>query len=53
MPRVSLLSSITPGPGRMDWKIRVRIIRLLRLPEFKNPLQTGALEMLLVDEEVF
>ncbi|KAJ1396646.1 Nucleic acid-binding, OB-fold [Sesbania bispinosa] len=51
MPRVSLLSSITPGPGRVDWKIRVRIIRLWRLPEFKNPLQTSALEMLLVDEE--
>ncbi|KAJ1393722.1 Nucleic acid-binding, OB-fold [Sesbania bispinosa] len=51
MPRVTLLSSITPGPGRVDWKIRVRIIRLWRLPEFKNPLQTSALEMLLVDEE--
>ncbi|KAJ1387726.1 hypothetical protein SESBI_39713 [Sesbania bispinosa] len=51
MSRVTLLTSITAG--RVDWKIRVRIIRLWRLPEFKNPLQTSALEMLLVDEEVF
>ncbi|GJT39349.1 nucleic acid-binding, OB-fold, replication protein A, OB domain protein [Tanacetum coccineum] len=34
-----------------DWKIKVRVIRLWKLPDFKNPLVTYSLEMVLMDEE--
>ncbi|GJR46244.1 nucleic acid-binding, OB-fold, replication protein A, OB domain protein [Tanacetum coccineum] len=43
------LSELTPF--RDDWKIKVRVIRLWKLPDFKNPLVTYSLEMVLMDEE--
>ncbi|GJX76228.1 nucleic acid-binding, OB-fold, replication protein A, OB domain protein [Tanacetum coccineum] len=43
------LSQLTPF--RDDWKIKVRVIRLWKLPDFKNPLVTYSLEMVLMDEE--
>ncbi|KAJ1393030.1 hypothetical protein SESBI_35350 [Sesbania bispinosa] len=57
MPRVSLLSSITPGPGRVDWKIKeVRIhayVKKALITTFEGTLKEGiayVMENLLVAE---
>jgi len=38
--------------GRDSWRLRVRVLRLWRVPSFKNPEQAISLEMVLVDEKV-
>lgn len=48
--RVNFISEIVPG--KINWKLEVRIIRLWTLPEKKNPLNTNSLEMILLDEKV-
>jgi hypothetical protein len=39
-------------PGRDAWRIRVRVLRLWKVPSFLNPLETNSVEMVLVDEKV-
>jgi hypothetical protein len=39
-------------PGKENVRIRVRIVRLWKVPSFVNPSQSISLEMVLVDEKV-
>lgn len=39
-------------PGRIDWKIVVRIIRLWQITDFKYRNTINSVEMILVDENV-
>lgn len=39
-------------PGRIDWNLTVRVIRLWVVPEFKNPSNPNTIEMVLLDEKV-
>lgn len=38
--------------GKIEWRLIVRVIRLWRVPDFKNPEQDNSIEMLLLDEKV-
>jgi len=38
--------------GREYWRLRVRVLRLWKVPSFKNPEQAISLEPVLVDEKV-
>jgi hypothetical protein len=49
-PIFDCLSDIKPG--KEAWRIRVRVVRLWKVPGFLNPGQTNSLEMVLVDEKV-
>lgn len=40
-------------PGKIDWSLSVRVIRLWIVPEFKNPSNPNTLEMILLDKKVF
>lgn len=48
--RLSSLDEIVPG--RVDWKVKVRIIHLWRVPSYSNPDVTYSIEMILLDEKV-
>lgn len=48
-PIFDCLSDIKPG--KEAWRIRVRVVRLWKVPGFLNPGQTNSLEMVLVDEK--
>ncbi|GJT60587.1 nucleic acid-binding, OB-fold, replication protein A, OB domain protein [Tanacetum coccineum] len=48
--KLTKVSELTPF--RDDWKVKVRVIRLWKLPDFSNPLVTYSLDMVLMDEEV-
>lgn len=39
-------------PGREAWRIRVRVIRLWKVPAFLSPGHTNSIEMVLVDDMV-
>lgn len=39
-------------PGREAWRIRVRAVRLWKVPAFLSPGQTNSIEMVLVDDKV-
>ncbi|GJY45353.1 ATP-dependent DNA helicase PIF1-like protein [Tanacetum coccineum] len=47
--KLTKVSELTPF--RDDWKVKVRVIRLWKLPDFSNPLVTYSLDMVLMDEE--
>jgi hypothetical protein len=38
--------------GRDNFCIRVRVVRLSKVPAFLNPSEYGSLEMVLIDEKV-
>jgi hypothetical protein len=38
--------------GRDNFCIRVRVVRLWKVPAFLNPSEYGSLEMVLIDEKV-
>ncbi|KAL2922158.1 Replication protein A 70 kDa DNA-binding subunit C [Bienertia sinuspersici] len=46
---INLISEITPT--RETWSIKVRIIRLWRVPSFENPSEEYSIEMILMDEK--
>lgn len=39
------------APGRLTWKIKVRLVRLWEVPTFLKPDQANSLEMVLVDDK--
>jgi len=39
-------------PGRLTWKVKVRVVRLWEVPTFLNPDQANSLEIVLLDEMV-
>ncbi|GKC26564.1 nucleic acid-binding, OB-fold, replication protein A, OB domain protein [Tanacetum coccineum] len=45
----NLLTELTPFKD--DWHIKVRIIKLWKLPSYKNPMETFRIELILLDEE--
>nr|GEV44968.1 nucleic acid-binding, OB-fold, replication protein A, OB domain protein [Tanacetum cinerariifolium] len=47
--KLTKVSELTPF--RDDWKVKVWVIRLWKLPDFSNPLLTYSLDMVLMDEE--
>ncbi|GJS84949.1 putative diphthine methyl ester synthase [Tanacetum coccineum] len=49
--KLTKVSELTPF--RDDWKVKVRVIRLWKPPDFSNPLVTYSLDMVLMDEEDF
>jgi len=49
-PRISFLADIRPG--KIDFKIRVRVIRLWRVADRNNPKLIRSIELLLLDEKV-
>lgn len=48
--RFSLINEIKAG--RVDWKIKVRVISLWTPYDFKNPGVISSMEMILADEKV-
>jgi len=48
--KFSLISSIRPG--KSDWKLKVRVLRLWYVAEFKNPNERNSIEMIILDEKV-
>lgn len=40
-------------PGRLTWKIKVRLVRLWEVPTFLKPDKANSLEMVLIDDKVF
>ncbi|GJU83022.1 nucleic acid-binding, OB-fold, replication protein A, OB domain protein [Tanacetum coccineum] len=45
----NLLTELTPFKD--DWHIKVRIVKLWKLPSYKNPMETFRIELILLDEE--
>lgn len=39
-------------PGRLNWRIKVRVIRMWEVPTFLKPNQANSLEMVLLDQMV-
>lgn len=39
-------------PGRLNWRIRVRVVRMWEVPTFLKPNQANSLEMVLLDQMV-
>jgi len=39
--------------GKIDWKIRVRIVNLWKIPDFNRPKESSSIELLLLDENVW
>jgi hypothetical protein len=39
-------------PGRESWRIKVRVLRMWKVPSFLNPSESNSIEMVLVDEKV-
>jgi hypothetical protein len=39
-------------PGRETWRIKVRVLRMWKVPAFLNPTESNSIEMVLVDEKV-
>jgi hypothetical protein len=39
-------------PGKENFHIKVRVLRLWKVPAFLNPCESSSLEMVLVDEKV-
>lgn len=39
--------------GKIDWKIRVRIVNLWKIPDFNKPKEASSIELLLLDEKVW
>jgi hypothetical protein len=39
-------------PGRESWRIKVRVLRMWKVPAFLNPSESNSIEMVLVDEKV-
>ncbi|CAJ2642002.1 unnamed protein product [Trifolium pratense] len=37
-------------PGREEWRIKVRVIRMWKVPGFLNPSETNSIEMVLVEK---
>jgi hypothetical protein len=40
-------------PGRESWRIKVRVLRMWKVPGFINPSEPNSMEMVLVDEKVW
>jgi len=38
---------------KIDWKIRVRIVNLWKIPDFNKPKEASSIELLLLDENVW
>ncbi|MCH82797.1 replication factor A protein, partial [Trifolium medium] len=38
-------------PGRETWRVKVRVIRVWKVPNFLNHDQTNSVEMVLIDEK--
>lgn len=49
-PKFALFEEI--DAGRIDWKVRVRIIYLYKLPKFNNPMNINSIEVVLIDDKV-
>ncbi|MCI25177.1 replication factor A protein [Trifolium medium] len=39
-------------PGKENLRIKVRVLRLWKVPAFLNPCESSSIEMILVDEKV-
>jgi len=39
--------------GKIDCKIRVRIVNLWKIPDFNKPTEASSIELLLLDEKVW
>ncbi|TKY60913.1 Replication protein A 70 kDa DNA-binding subunit A [Spatholobus suberectus] len=48
-PRISFIEKIVPGT--LEWRLRVRIIRLWKQTEYNNPMQIKSTELKLLDEK--
>jgi hypothetical protein len=40
-------------PGRENWRIKVRVLRMWEVLAFLKPDETNSLEMVLIDHKVF
>jgi hypothetical protein len=40
-------------PGRIDWKIKARVLNLWTIPNFRSRIGDGSIEMILLDDKVF
>ncbi|TKY53262.1 Replication protein A 70 kDa DNA-binding subunit [Spatholobus suberectus] len=49
VPRISFIKKIVPGT--IEWRLRVRIIRLWNQTEYNNPMQIKSIELILLDEK--
>lgn len=48
---VTMLNDLTPG--KENWKIRVRLLRVWDAPDYYKPEKPGSLEVVLIDEKVY